>query len=83
MTKHPAEFLDLSDIPAAIAGAAQCRIAERDPRGFDWDVLMKSTDGDSRVVDFKPNRQSALRAAIRWQKRENAAVAKAKKLGRI
>lgn len=77
MTKHPAETLTFKDLPTPVAGAASYSISSCPTGGYD--VVMFDTDAVRSTIEHKPNQQAALRSAIRWQKRENAAVTKAAK----
>lgn len=77
MTKAPPATLTFKDMPAPVAGAASYSISSVPTGGYD--VVMFDTEAVRSTIEHKPNQQSALRSAIRWQKRENAAVTKARK----
>jgi hypothetical protein len=78
MTKHPEKDLKPSDIPEPVHGAARYKAERCQTGGFN--VIMISTEGRD-VIDHKSSEQAALRVAIRFQKRENAAVAASRNAG--
>lgn len=83
MTKHPEKILTFSDIPPRVDGAARYTISSQVRTGG-YDVIMFDTEAKrSFVVERKGTQQAALRAAIRWQRKENAAVRAAAREGAI
>lgn len=46
------------------------------------EVWMTDTDGYQTMIESKPSYDSALKAAYRWQKKENKAASKNNKLKR-
>lgn len=83
MTKAPTTLLTTQDIPAPVAGAAKYWPSPRritDGR-VDVEMLPNPNGGRWSFVETCRDEQSAIRCAIRWQKRENAAVTKARKAG--
>lgn len=80
MTKAPTTLLTTQDIPSPVPGAAKYWPGLRKLTDATIDVLMLPYGGSHwSCVDTGRNEQAAIRLAIRWQKRENAAVTKAKK----
>lgn len=77
MTRTPTKTMLISEIPEAAPGAARFIVAATRTGGYN--IFLNKSDGFSRIVDHKPSEQSAIRAAIRWQKRENHMVLKPRK----
>ncbi len=73
MTQHPEKRLTLSDIPARVPGGNRYTLRYVPTGGVDI-IEIPGGEGLARCVDHKPNEQSAIRAAIRLQKRANAKV---------
>jgi hypothetical protein len=71
MTRHPEPAN--ADIPAPVPGAA--RYGYRLNNGI-FEIRMHPVGGPPSVIDTKGSMAAAIRACIRWQKRENIAVSK-------
>lgn len=80
MSQHPEKDAKPSDIPQPVHGAARY-IVEACRTGGHNVVMLSGHHRD--VIDHKSSEQAALRVAIRIQKRENTAVAAARKAGRL
>jgi hypothetical protein len=69
--------LRLPDHPLPLVGAATYY-------AHGCDVYMESTDDHVSMIDTKKSNEAALKAAKRWQEKENKAVAKeAKRLAKL
>lgn len=80
VTKYPEKSVAATDIPSPVKGATSYSYRRNETGGYN--ILMYDRAIPS-VIDHKPNEQSAIRATIRWQKKENAAVAKVAKKGKL
>ena len=75
MTQHPEKRLTWSDIPPPAPGAAKYLISPLTTRGYAV-LKLSAEDGRRSTLEHKASDQAAFRAAIRLQKRENAAAKK-------
>lgn len=78
MTKHPEKILTWADLPKPVPGAATYSVSPKQTQGFAV-LMFAAADGYRSTIEHKQSQQAALRCAIRYQKRENAVMAREQK----